>query len=187
MSEAPARRSPISSSAPRRCAGPVIGRVMPSSTSTEAPIVPQVREPFEAVLEDRLVDAARPARLGEQHAGGRLEVGRETRERSRRDVRGDVVDRCPLTPRTSMRSSVRLTSTPTRSSVSRKVPRSAQGAPLSVTFATRDRCRDDERAGLDAIGDDVVGGTAQAPSALDLDRVGRRPLDLGAHRREEPR
>ena len=41
---------------------------------------------------------------------------------------------------------------------------------------------DDERAGLDAVRDDAVLGAAEALAALDLDRVGRRPLDRGAHR-----
>ena len=43
----------------------------------------------------------------------------------------------------------------------------------------------DERAGLDAIGDDPMLRSAQALATLDLDGVGEGPLDGRAHRLEE--
>jgi hypothetical protein len=43
----------------------------------------------------------------------------------------------------------------------------------------------DERTRLDAVGDDIVLGAAQAPSALDHDRVRVRPLYLGTHLLQE--
>ena len=86
-----------------------------------------------------------------------------------------------------MRSSVRLTSDADALERVEEGPEVRAGCAAQRHVPTRDRGRDDERAGLDAIGDDVVRGAAQAPPALDLDRVGRRPLDLGAHRHEEPR
>ena len=46
---------------------------------------------------------------------------------------------------------------------------------------------DDERAGLDPVGHDPVLGAAQSVAALDLDRVGRGPFDVGAHVLEEQR
>ena len=51
--------------------------------------------------------------------------------------------------------------------------------------AAGDGAGDDERAGLDPIRDDVVLGAAEPLLALDLDRVGVGPLDLGAHLLEE--
>ena len=56
---------------------------------------------------------------------------------------------------------------------------------LERHLAAGDGGRDDERAGLDAVGHHVVLGAAQAALALDLDRVGRGPLDLGAHLLQE--
>ena len=44
---------------------------------------------------------------------------------------------------------------------------------------------DHEGAGFDPVGDDPVVRAAQTPLALDFDRVGERPGDLGAHLLEE--
>ena len=52
---------------------------------------------------------------------------------------------------------------------------------LEGDVAAGDRGGDDERARLDAVGQDVVLGAAQAALALDDDRVRRRALDLGTH------
>ena len=48
-------------------------------------------------------------------------------------------------------------------------------------LAARDGAGDDERAGLDPVGDDPVLRAAQPFLALDLDGVGIGPLDVGAH------
>ena len=55
------------------------------------------------------------------------------------------------------------------------------GRRSSVILPPGDRTGHDERAGLDPVGDDPVFGAAQPLLALDLDGVGVRPLDLGAH------
>ena len=60
----------------------------------------------------------------------------------------------------------------------------ARGA-LERDAAAGDRGRHHEGPGLDAVGDHAMLGAAQALAALDLDGVGRRPLDRGAHLLEE--
>ena len=69
--------------------------------------------------------------------------------------------------------------------VSTNAARWSHGAPSSVTLPAGHGGGDDERAGLDPVGDDPVLGAAQALAALDLDRVGVGPLDRRAHRLEE--
>ena len=54
-------------------------------------------------------------------------------------------------------------------------------------LAAGDGAGDDERAGLDPVGDDAVLRAAQSLLALDLDRVRIRPLDLRAHLLEDRR
>ena len=61
----------------------------------------------------------------------------------------------------------------------------SHGAPVRVMSPAGHRAGDGERAGLDAVGDDVVVGAAQPLAALDLDGVGVGPLDLGAHLAQE--
>ena len=56
---------------------------------------------------------------------------------------------------------------------------------LERDLAAGDGRGDDERPGLDPVGDHAVLRAAEALAALDLDRVGCRPLDRGAHRDEE--
>ena len=73
MSDAPARRSPISVSAPCSLLGPVISAWWASAISICAPELAELREPLEPVLEDRLVDArgARwPGSAGRRPAAG---------------------------------------------------------------------------------------------------------------------
>ena len=60
-----------------------------------------------------------------------------------------------------------------------------RGCAAQGDLATGDGGRDREGAGLDAVGDDVVGGASQAAPTLDLDDVGRGALDLGAHLLQE--
>ena len=121
--------------------------------------------------------AARPA---EEHAGGRLEIRGEPRVGRRLHVAGARTPR-RRRARTSIRSRPQVTSTPTRIRASMNAPSSSHGAPSRVTSPAGHRGGNDERAGLDAIGDDAVLGAPQAASALDLDRVGRGALDRGPH------
>ncbi len=71
------------------------------------------------------------------------------------------------------------TPTPARPMVSTNAPRCSHGAPVNVDVGHG--TGHDERAGLDAVGDDPVLRAAQPLLALDLDGVWVRPLDLGAH------
>ena len=64
MSEAPARRSLISTSAPCRRAGPVIDGVVVVVDLDRGAHRAQLRQPLEAILEDRLVDRLVPAAPG---------------------------------------------------------------------------------------------------------------------------
>ena len=182
MSEAPARRSPISTSAPDEARRPVDGRV---------------------VRVGHLDVGTHPARPRRATRGGprRSPRGRATcrspASAGRRSVaggrwRGPDTARSRCRTRGSRRRAGRSRRprwcrvphempTPTRPSVSTNAARCSHGAPSRVSAAAGHGRRDDERAGLDAVGDDAVLGTAQPLAALDLDRVGVGPLDRGAH------
>ena len=72
----------------------------------------ELAEELEAVLEDRLVDPARAGRLGQQHAGRRLEVGRQARIRRGLDVDRPVPAARRAAPATSIVSPPQRTPTP---------------------------------------------------------------------------
>ena len=167
ISEAPARRSPISTSAPWSGVRPVdrgvvaVGDVDPGAHPVE------LGEPLEAVLEDRLVDVRRAGRLGQQDGRRRLEVRREARIGRGLDVaRPEPAGRAAALPSTSIRSPSQVT----RRRRPGRGPRGTRsrwshGAPVSVTWPPVTRAGDDERAGLDPVGDHVVLGAAQAALA----------------------
>ena len=120
--------------------------------------------------------------LAEQHDVRRLQVRGEARVGRGLDV--DARGNPPRPAACHRPRSSRRRSAPARRcrrAISRNAPRWSHGAPLERHVAAGHACRDDERACLDAVGQHVVLGAAQPSLALDLDRVGRGPLDLGAH------
>ena len=88
-------------------------------------------------------------------------------------------------PSTSIVSVPQVIPTPTRPTASRNSAEVVARRALEGHAPAGDGRRHDERAGLDPVGNDPVLGAAQALAALDLDRVRRGPLDLGAHRAQE--
>ena len=142
ISEAPARRSPISTSAPWRRVGPEIAGVAAVDDVGPGAHPVELREPLEAVLEDRLVDVRDAGRLGQQHRRRRLEVRREARIRRGLDV-------ARLEPDGRERAAVDLdrvavardaTRRPARAT-SRNAPRWSHGAPVERDLAAGHRRR----------------------------------------------
>ena len=135
-----------------------------STMSIRAPIRRSSRQPLEAVLEDRLVDvrgARSPGSAGRDVGGWRSVArpgyGAVSMSHGRKPPVAQAVavdlDRCPA--RTT-------TATPARSRTSRSAPRWSHGAPVERDPAAGHRAGDDERAGLDPVGDHPVLGAAQA-------------------------
>jgi len=52
---------------------------------------------------------------------------------------------------------------------------------FDLELSLRERSRDDERPGLDSIGDDRMLGAAERFNAFDLNRLGSGAIDTSAH------
>src|SRR5437867_3306482 len=140
---------------------------------------------LEAVLEDRLVDAALAVRLGEQHGRGRLEVGREAGIRTGLDRGRAVRAFVEAAPVDGDLSTIDVDPDPdTIEHPEERGERLARGALHAYLAAGHGR-RQDEGAGLDAVGRDRVISAAEASDALHLDDVRGAALDAGAHPHEE--
>ena len=124
-----------------------------------------------------------PVGLGEQDGGRRLQVRGQTRVGGGLDVgRRGSRRRARAVPSTSIVSVPHDDADAGPPERSRGTRRGGRTGRLSrVMLAAGDGAGDDERAGLDAVGHDAVLRAAQPLAALDLDRVGVGPLDLGAH------
>ena len=184
ISEAPARRSPISTSAPLSRDGPAMAAWCVVDQLDVGAHLAQLAEPLEAVLEDRLVDARRARRPGSaaRTVGGWRSVARPGY--------GAVSMSAARKPPAQQRACRRRRSCPCRRSIphpdalerSRGTPRGGRTARVRagrvppVTAAATTNVPASIRSGMTA-----VVGAAQAPLAVDLDRVRVGPLDLGAH------
>ena len=127
----------------------------------------------------------RPLRLREEDRGGRLEVRGEAGVGRRLDVGGDVA---PAAGSHALDRDVLPVARDVHPDLGEGVQEGAEvrrGGAAQGDLPARDGGRDRERAGLDAVGDDVVRGAPQAAPALDLDDVRGRALHLGAHGLEE--
>ena len=126
----------------------------------------------------------RPSASAEQRHELRLHVGGEARERARDHV-GRRAGRSGPWHRT--RSPVDLDGGAALLQLGEGRGEVARRRAGHGDVAAGDGPRHEERARLDAVGDDPVARAAELGHALDLDPLGARALDAGAHGDEEPR